>query len=116
MKTTTIIRFVLAVICATVACVGLLVNIRVIPAIFAGICSLLVMGRSEITRPIPRSEWLLTFVTVGVLLAILLTVPFLHLPPGPSGRVRLVFVVVLWPLCMWGIYHRWQKEKGKASA
>ena len=116
MKTSTIIRFALAAVCATLACVGLLVNVPALPAIFAGASCLLVMGRSEVTRPIPRSEWWLTFVVVGVLLAVLLTVPFLHLPPAPSIRVRLVLAVVFWPLWMWGIYHRWQREKGKADA
>jgi hypothetical protein len=115
MKTSTIIRFVVAALFATLACVGLLFGITGI-AILWVVPWLLLTGRSELTKPIPRKEWWWTFLLIGVLLAVFLTLPFLHLPPAPSQTVRFAIAVPMWFLWMWAIYRRWQREKGKADA
>jgi hypothetical protein len=115
MKTSTIIRFVVAALFATLACVGLLLGITGF-AILWVVPWLLLMGRSELTKPIPRKEWSWTFLLIGVLLVVFLTLPFLHLPPAPNQTVRFAIAVPTWFLWMWAIYRRWQREKGKADA
>jgi predicted lysophospholipase L1 biosynthesis ABC-type transport system permease subunit len=117
MKTSTIIRFVLAAFFATLACVGLLFGITGIVVLWA-LAWLLLMGRSELTKPIPRKELWPTFLGIGVFLAVLLTLPFLHLPslPEPHGIIRAMFAVAMWVLWMFVVYHRWRRERRKADA
>jgi predicted lysophospholipase L1 biosynthesis ABC-type transport system permease subunit len=117
MKTSTIIRFILATVFVTLACVGLLFGITGIVVLWA-IAWLLLMGRSELTKPIPRKELWTTFLGIGIFLAVLLTLPFLHLPPlpEPRGIIRVVFAVTMWVLWMFVIYYRWRRERRKADA
>jgi len=115
MKTSFIIRLVAAAVVATLASVGLIAAFPASGVLFS-LSWLLLIPRGELTRPIPRSEWWLTFVVVGVLLAVFLTMPFLHLPHAPNEIVRFAIAVPLWLLWMWAIYRRWQREKGKADA
>ncbi|HEV2328306.1 MAG TPA: hypothetical protein VGY56_05910 [Verrucomicrobiae bacterium] len=117
MKTSTIIRFVLAALFATLACVGWLFGITGIVALSA-VAWLLLMGRSELTKPIPRKELWPTFLVIGIFLAALLTLPFLHLSPlpEPHGGIRTVFAVATWVLWMCAIYYRWRRERRKVDA
>jgi quinol-cytochrome oxidoreductase complex cytochrome b subunit len=117
MKTSTIIRFVLAAIFATLACVGLLAGVTGSAVLFC-VAWLLLMGRSELTKPIPRKELRWGLLVTGILLAVLLTLPFLHLSPlpEPHGILRAVSVAAMWVLWMFVIYHRWRRDKGKADA
>ena len=115
MKTSFVIRIVAAAVVATLASLGFLAVVTGSAVLFS-LSWLLLIPRGELTRPIPRSEWWLMFVVVGVLLAVFLTMPFLRLPPAPSERVRIAVAVPLWLLWMWAIYRRWQREKGKADA
>lgn len=117
MKTSTIIRFVLATLFATLACVGLLFGIMGIAALWL-VAWLLLMGRSELTKPIPRKELWSGLLVTGILLAVLLTLPFLHLSPLPEihGIIRTVLTVSMWVLWLFAIYCRWRREKEKADA
>ena len=112
------VRFFLAAVFAAIAVIGLLPGTPLLGAPAAlGVAHLFLMGRSELTKPIPRREWSSTFLMLGVLVAVLLTLPFLNLHPAPpSDGVRLVLAAVLGPLLAWAIYRRWRIEKGKANA
>jgi hypothetical protein len=110
MKASTIIRFVLAALFATLACLGVLFAIPGVGALWI-VPWLLLMGRSELTKPIPRKESWWTFLLIGVLLAIFLTMPFLHVPPAPSQTNRSAIAVPMWFLWIWAIYRRWQSER-----
>lgn len=116
MKTTTIIRFILAIVIATVGYAGALPGIAVFPVLFMGACLFLV-SPEEFTKPIPRNEWGLTFLLIGILLAVLLTAPFLHLHLSePHGTIRLVMWAAMWVVSVWAIYSRWKREKRKSNA
>jgi len=117
MKTSFIIRMVAAAIVATLASVGYLAAVPSSLGLFS-ISGLLVIPREELTRPIPRNESWWTFLVVGVLVAVFLTLPFLHLqsPFAPSVSVRFALAAPLWLLWMWAIYRRCQREKVKAAA
>jgi len=117
MKTTTIIRFLLAAVFATLSCVGIFTGITLLTLLWC-VAWLLLMGRSELTKPIEpasRKELLVGIVIFVIFLGSVVTLDVLHLPE-PHATVRFVLAVVLWPLWMWGVYHRWQREKGKADA
>jgi hypothetical protein len=109
MKTLTIIRFVSAAVVVTLACVGLFEGVIGIAVLFS-LAWLLLMGRSELTKPIPRNEWWLSVIAIIGLLALILTFRFLHLPE-PHGVARLAVSVVLWVLWIWAICRRWQRER-----
>ena len=102
----------------TLACFGLLSHVIGSTLLFL-IVWLLLISRAELTQPIPRSEWRSTFITIGILLAVLLTLPFLRLPAAhkavADGMGHPVIVAALWLLWMWGIYCRWQREKRKVE-
>lgn len=117
MKTSTIIRFVSAAFLATLACVGLVLDIRGL-VFLSSVVWLLGIGREELTKPIPRKELWLTFLTIGILLTVLLTLPFLHLShlPEPRGIIRGIVAAALSVLWMWAIYYRWRQERRKANA
>jgi hypothetical protein len=114
MKTSTGIRFAIAAIIGTLGCLGLLAHVT-----NAGICFALafpfVVGRAELTRPIPRSERRLTIIGVSIFLAVVLTVPFLHMRSRSDAAQRIMghpaLVVPLWLMWLWFIYRAWQREK-----
>src|SRR5438309_10363997 len=99
MKTSTIIRFVLAAIFATLACVGLLMHM-IGSAVLFSVPWLLLVRRAELTQPIPRNEWWLTFLVIGIFLAVMLTLPLLHLPATQDavthGMSHPMVATVLW--------------------
>ncbi len=109
-----IIRFVLAAMFATLACIGLFFGIPGLPALWT-LAWLLLMGRSELTKPIPREELWPGLLVTGILLAALITFPFLHLSrlPEPHGAVRLALAGAIWVGWMFAIYCRWQKQRGE---
>jgi hypothetical protein len=113
MKTSTIIRFIVAALFATLACLGLLFAISGAGALWI-VPWLLLMGRFELTKPIPRKEWWLAWVAFGILLALIVTLDILHLRE-PHGIVRIVLATVMWIAWMFAIYYRWQRER-KADA
>jgi hypothetical protein len=117
MKSSTIIRFVLAAVFATLACAGLLAHV-INSAMLFSISWLLIVGREELTRPIPRNEKWPTLIVIGIFLAVMLTLPFLHLPTMrnelANGFSNPVVVAALWISWMWVIYRRWQREKLKS--
>ncbi len=82
---------------------------------------LLVMGREDLTRPIPRNERRLMFLVIGILLAVMLPLPFLRLRLSAAGSAvthglsHPVTVVALWMIWMWAICRGWQREKLKSS-
>jgi amino acid transporter len=116
MKTSTIIRFVLAVLFATLACVGLLFGITGIVVLWV-VPYLLLMERSEFTRQVSRKELWIALIAFGVLLALIVVLDILHIRgPEPSGVVRLVLGVVMWIAWMAAIFYRWRREKRKTDA
>jgi hypothetical protein len=118
MKTWIIIRFVLAAAFATLASAGLLAHLIGSGMLF-WVSWLFVMGRERLTRPIPRNERWLTLLVIGIFLAVMLTLPFLHLSAAQSavkhGMSHPVIVAALWMIWMWVIYHGWQRERLKNS-
>jgi hypothetical protein len=117
MKTSTIIRFVLAAVFATLSCVGIFTGTTFIASIW-WVAWLLLMGRSELTKPIEpasRREILIGIVVFVIFVGVIVTLDILHLPKPPA-TVRLVLAIAMLVLWMWGIYRRWQREKGKADA
>jgi energy-coupling factor transporter transmembrane protein EcfT len=117
MKVSFIIRMVAAAVAATLASLGYLAAVPGSVVLYS-VSWLLLVPRGQLTRPIPRGEWWLVFVTVGGFLAVMLTLPFLHLhsSSAPSEQARFAVAVSLWVLWMWAIYRRWQREKGQADA
>jgi hypothetical protein len=117
MKLSTIIRFVLAAVFATLSCIGILIGTSLFTCLW-WVAWLLLMGRSELTKPIEpasrRELWIGILVFV-VFISLIVTLNILHLPK-PNATVRLVLAAAMWILWMWGIYRRWQREKGKADA
>jgi hypothetical protein len=117
MKILTIIRFVLAAVFATASCVGILTGMTLLTPLWC-VAWLLLMGRSELTKPLEptsRKELLVGIVIFVGFIALIVILDVLHLPK-PHLPVRAVLAAALWILWMWGIYHRWQKVKGKADA
>ena len=110
MKTSFIIRLVVAALLATLACIGFAADIPVLGGLIF-ISWLLLMPRGTLTRPIPRSERWWAFLLVGVVVAVLLTLPFLKKPPEPSRGVRAAAAVLLWLLWMLAGYSRWRRVK-----
>ncbi|HTB82790.1 MAG TPA: hypothetical protein VK742_03980 [Candidatus Sulfotelmatobacter sp.] len=117
MKISFIIRMVAAAVATSLASLGYLVAVSGSTVLFC-VSWILLVPHGELTRPIPRSEWWSTLCMVGGLVAVLLTLPFLHLhsPSAPSASARFAVAVALWLVYMWAIYRRWQREKGKADA
>jgi len=116
MKTSTIIRFIVAAIFATLACVGLLAGIPGIPLLWI-VAWLLLMGRSELTKPIPGKELWVGLVIFVVFLGLIAMLDILHFrEPQPHGVVRSVLATAIWVGWMFAIYYRWRREKGKADA
>jgi hypothetical protein len=117
MKTSTIIRFVLAAVFATLSCVGILTGESLLTFLWC-LAWLLMMGRSELTKPIEpasRKEVLMGIVIFVAFLGVVVTFHVLRLPE-PNATVRLVLATAIWVLWILGIYCRWQREKGKADA
>ena len=115
MKTRKTIRFILAAIIATLACLGLFANVWGFGVLF-GVSALLVTKSlsSEFTKPIPRNElwWLVVFFIGFIALSIGLN--YLKLPE-PHSLARLVFAVAMWIFWMLAICYYWQKEKKNAG-
>lgn len=109
MKTSFIVRMVLATIVVTVACVGLLARVTG-AAVLLSVPWILLMGVSGLTRPIPREELRMTLFVTGIIVAMLLAIPFLHLSPMRDLGSYPVFVAILWVLWMFAIYRRWRTE------
>src|SRR5438045_2262704 len=113
MKTSTTIRFVVAAISATLACVGLLAEIPGIQVLWV-LAWLLLMRCSELTKPIPRKELWVGIVGFVVFLGLIATLDILRLPK-PHGVVRIVLATAIWGGWMFAIYYRWRREKGKVD-
>jgi prepilin signal peptidase PulO-like enzyme (type II secretory pathway) len=112
MKTSTLVRFVLAVVFATLACIAMFMQLGAV-GLLSGVAWLLLTGFSELIRPIPPRELWPTFVVGGVFLAVALTSPFLHLHTTTQNAVvRAIASLAFWLFWMWAIHRRWQKEKG----
>jgi hypothetical protein len=116
MKTSTVIRFIVAAIFATLACFGLLADIPGIPVLWV-VAWLLLMGRSELTKPIPRKELWVGLAIFVVFLGLIATLDILHLHEAqPHGVVRIALATAIWVVWMFAIYYRWRREKVKADA
>jgi hypothetical protein len=124
MKTSTVIRFALAAIFATLAFAGLAAGVPASQVLFS-VPWLLMLRKGALTQPIPRKHWFGVFVMVGTFVAVMLTLAmlpiFLHRPyveykPAQPSIGRSAAAAAMWILWMWMIYRRWQMEKTKVEA
>ena len=112
MKTFRIIQFVVAAFLISTGCYAILAGA---PFAVSTVClclpALVLMGRAEATRPIPRREFFLVIAFLAVLIA---AVFILKLFVSDSVGERVVrhpaFVVPLWVLMMAGLLWRWRRE------
>lgn len=116
MKSSIIVRLFLATLFATLASIGFGYGITLMAALWP-VTALLLMETSELTKPIPRYELWPVLLVTGVLLAVLLALPFLHLSraPEPHGVVRTVLAALMWIAWLFAVYSTWRREKGKAG-
>lgn len=114
MKKSTIVRFVFSGVFATIACVGFFTGIAFISSLW-WVAWLFLMGRSELTKPLPRTQLWVMILTLIVFIGLIVTLKFLHLPE-PNTAIRAIFASAFWILWMWAIYRHWQREKGQADA
>ena len=116
MKTSLKIRFVAGAVAATLGCVGFAASTAYFGWLFY-ISWLALMPIKELTRPVGGKELAWSLLLTGVLLAILIGLPLLHLHLLQPGRgVRSAIAVPMWILWMWVFYRRWRQEKGKIKA
>jgi uncharacterized membrane protein len=118
MKTSRVIQFVIAAVLFSAGCAVLLLHGLFA---FSTICfclpGIVLMRRSEFSRPVQRRESfnilivLLVFVAVMILLKLLV-------PDSLGERVvrHPAFVVPLWVLMMIGLIWRWRKERRLSDA
>ena len=118
-KRSTVIRFVLAVVFGTLACVALLAHVPGVPILFMFLGSLLVTGTKEYTRPLSRKEGRQTIFWTAVFLAVMFTGIFLNLrskavpardfPSDFSSHPG--FVVPVWLCWLAVIYYQWKRQR-----
>jgi|GEM_PF-5075456 len=110
------LRYVVAIVLITVACLGAFLDIRGLPAL-ALFSWWLLADASEWTQPIPRKEIRGLFVILGFSLALVATLVFLHgkLNPRPSPPVRHFGATAVWLFCLWIIWRRWRNEKKRLT-
>jgi hypothetical protein len=112
-KSSFIIRAVLAAVATTFACVATWNGLG-IGASFFSIAWLLVVPRKLLTQKIPRNELWITFAIVFAFIAIILTPIFLHFRlPEPHGLVLHLIALAIWFSGMLIIYLAWRKERQK---
>jgi len=119
MKTSIIIRFVVAAILIGAGCALMLTGFYRGVLLFC-VATIFYMPRSELTRPIPRREF---WITLGVMFA-LIAAGFAaqhFLPGSAAGVVQRVachpaFVVPLWLFMMWGLFRHFKRQKGGVDA
>lgn len=110
------IRFIAGAVAATLGCVGFAAGITYLGWLFF-ISWLMLMPIKELAEPVGGKELALSFLLIGVLLAILIGLPLLHLHLLQSGRaIRSAIAVPMWILWMWVFYRRWRQEKRKIKA
>lgn len=113
MTSSTKLRFLLAVVFATLASVSLFMHVAVATSLFSGVAWLLLDGFAPLLRPIPSRELLIVLLVVGAFLALALSAPFLQLHADQPSRVaRAIASTLLWLFWLWAISRRWQKTKG----
>ncbi|HTV40317.1 MAG TPA: hypothetical protein VMF08_07065 [Candidatus Sulfotelmatobacter sp.] len=105
------IRFVAGAVAATIGCVSFAAGITYFGWLFY-ISWLVLMPIKELAQPVGGKELALSFLLIGVLLAILIGLPLLHLHLlHPGKAVCTAIAVPMWILWMWMFYRRWRQEK-----
>jgi hypothetical protein len=118
MKTFRVIQYFVAVVLVSIGCVALLAHAPI--AIFT-ICfclpSLILMRRSDMTRPVARRDLSIMIAILAVLAAVI-TFADLFLPKSAAEDFfrRPVFVVLMWILMMLVLFRRWQRERSSSDA
>jgi hypothetical protein len=117
MNAVTKVRFAMSLLAATVVCIGMFADILGFGFGWI-VIYLLAFKRAELTQAIPHNESRSTFIGIGVFLAVMLTLPFLHLPkiPSPSGALRHWLAVALWGFWISVICWKWRWEKQRGNA
>jgi hypothetical protein len=118
MKTSRVIQFVVAAVLVSIGCVSLLTHMPI--AIFT-ICfclpSVVLMRRSEMTRPMPRRDfWIMMTALTSFAALIIFADLFLPKPAGEDFFRRPVFVILFWVLMMLVLFRRWQRERRASDA
>jgi len=117
MKTSTVIRFALAVILVTAGCLAMLAEANFSNFIFRGcfaVSGVLLIRPSEFTRPIVGTERRKALIFVAVFLAVMLSLPFLYLHSNHEKDWYVLgfpaVVVPFWLLWLWIIFRAWKRE------
>jgi hypothetical protein len=118
MKTSRIIQFVVAAVLFSIGCVALLAHtLFVLSNLCFVLPGLILMPRSELSRPVPRRELFGVFVALLILAAVILCLKLL-IPNSVGERIvcHPAFVIPLWILMMSSLIWRWRKERRLADA
>lgn len=119
MKKTITFRFVVAAILVSLGCYALLAHWTG-ASLFFSFLPIVIMSRSEMTKPIPSRELL---VFTGVILAFVIVVIACKwfVPSSVADDVQNVmrhaaFVIPFWILLLWSLYRIYRRQKGVADA
>jgi hypothetical protein len=114
MKTSILIRFGVVAVLISAGCALLLAdNYR--GGILFGVATVFFMPRSELTQPIPRRELWAMFGILFILVAASVAAKY-FLPSSAADVIRRIichplFIVLLWLLMMWGLFHHYQRQR-----
>jgi hypothetical protein len=119
MKNGLIIRFSIAEMLISLGCLLLLTGFSGI-GIFFGLAVLFYMPRSELNRPIPRTELWMSLGILAAFIAAVVACKFLVPVSIGTSIQRIIrhpaFVVPLWLLMLGGLYCHWQQQRNKPDA
>src|SRR5580692_2263802 len=120
MKTSRTIQYVAAAVLASIGCVGMLEHSHLL-ALPLNLAPMVLMSRSELTRPVPREEapgvlmgLLIVLLCLGAMVVLL---KFL-IPDVANGRgiTNPAFVIPFWALMMLVLFWRWRRERRMTRA
>jgi len=118
MKASTVFYFASVALTVSIGCL-LLLNGSVGAGACFGIVAVLHIPGQPLTRSVPPSRLWLTFTILFTLSVVILACDFLRSVSACQGILRVIghpaFVVALWLLLMWGLYLRWQWQRGAAD-
>jgi len=118
MKTSRVIQFVVATALVSIGCIALIAHA---PIVVFTVCfclpSVVLLRRSEMTRPVARQEFWIMIAILAILTAVIILAD-LFLPKSAGGDFfrRSVFVVPFWALTMLLLFRRWQRERRSSDA
>jgi uncharacterized membrane protein len=113
MKVSRVIQFVLAVVLYSIGCVALLANAySFVSTICFTLPAVILMRRSEMTRPIPiRELWIVIAILAALVALIILANSFIPKSAGEHLIRRPAFVIPLWAMMTVALFWRWLRER-----